>query len=109
MNNIYFIIIVLILIFYMVHEIRKKRFSIKESFWWMIASLIMLVLAIFPYSIDWVAKKIGIEYPPSLLFVLCIIFLVLMNFRNSKRISEQQMKITELAQNLAILKSENKK
>ena len=109
MNNIYFIIIVLILIFYMVHEIRKKRFSIKESFWWMIASLIMLVLAIFPYSIDWIAEKFGIEYPPSLLFVLCIIFLVLMNFRNSKRISEQQMKITELAQNLAILKSENKK
>ena len=109
MNNIYFIILVIILILYMVHEIRKKRFSIKESFWWMIASLIMLVLAIFPYSIDWVAKKVGIEYPPSLLFVLCIIFLVLMNFRNSKRISEQQIKIIELAQNLAILKSENKK
>ena len=109
MNNIYFIIIVLILIFYMIHEIRKKRFSIKESFWWMMSSLIMLFLALFPYSIDWLANKFGIEYPPSLLFVLCIIFLVLMNFRNSKRISEQQMKITELAQNLAILKSEKKK
>ena len=108
MNNIYFIIISILAMVYIVHEIRKKRFSIKESFWWMISTIIMLLLAIFPYSIDWLAEKFGIEYPPSLLFVFCIIFLVLMNFRNSKRISEQQMKITELAQNLAILKSDKK-
>ena len=42
----------------------------------------------------------------EVLFVFCIIFLVLMNFRNSKKISEQQMKITELAQNISIIKEE---
>lgn len=108
MHNIYFIIIVFLFIIYITHEIRKKRFSIKESFWWIIASFIMLLLAIFPYSIDYFAKIFGIEYPPSLLFVLCILFLIFMNFRNSKRISEQQMKITELAQQLAILKHKDK-
>ena len=109
MKKIYFIIIAIICMIYIISEVRKKKFSIKESFWWFVASVIMLLLSIFPYSINWLAKIFGVEYPPSLLFVLCIIFLVLMNFRNSKRISEQQMKITELAQNLAILKSENKK
>ena len=109
MNRIYFIIISLIAVFYIVHDIRKKRFSIKESFWWMIAALIMLFLAIFPYSIDWLAQKFGISYPPSLLFLFCIIFLILMNFRNSKKISEQQMKIIELAQNLAIVKEDIRK
>lgn len=104
MNRFYFLIIAFISIIYIIHEIRKKRFSIKESFWWMMASLVMLFLAAFPYSINWVAEKFGVEYPPSLLFVFCIIFLLLINFRNSKRISEQQMKITELAQNLAIIK-----
>ena len=109
MNRIYFIIISLIAVFYIVHDIRKKIFSIKESFWWMIAALIMLFLAIFPYSIDWLAQKFGISYPPSLLFLFCIIFLILMNFRNSKKISEQQMKIIELAQNLAIVKEDIRK
>ena len=104
MNRMYFIFIALLSMLYIVHEIRKKRFSIKESFWWMMASISMLLLSIFPYSINWFADKFGVEYPPSLLFVMCIIFLILMNFRNSKRISEQQMKITELAQNLAIIK-----
>ena len=89
-------------------EVRKKRFSIKESFWWVISSIIMLILAIFPYSIDKIAKLLNISYPPSLLFVLCILFLLFINFRNSKKIAEQQEKIIELAQNVAILKNEKK-
>lgn len=104
MKNIYFIVISIICMLYIVHEIRKKRFTIKESFWWIIGSIVMLILSIFPHIIDKIAKLIGIAYPPSLLFVLCDIFLIFMIFRNSKRITEQQEKIIELAQNVAILK-----
>lgn len=106
MKNIYFIILSLLCMLYVVIEVRKKRFSIKESFWWMVASIIMLILSIFPHSIDFLAKLLGIAYPPSLLFVLCNVFLVFMIFRNSKRMAEQQEKITELAQNVSIIKEE---
>ena len=106
MNNIYFIIIALCCMLYIILEVRKKRFSIKESFWWFMASIVMLFLAIFPYSINWIAKIFGIEYPPSLFFVFCIIFLVFMNLRNSKKIVEHQEKIIELAQHVAILENE---
>ena len=108
MNNIYFIILSVMVLLYVVNIVRKKKFSIKESFWWIIAVLIMLILSIFPYSIDWIAKKIGVAYPPSLLFVACIVFLVLINFRDSRRISELQMKVVELGQELAIIKAKNK-
>ena len=73
----------------------------------MVASIVMIFLSIFPYTIDKLAKLFGVVYPPSLFFVICIVFLVLMIFRNSKRISEQQMRIIELEQNLAILKEKN--
>lgn len=109
MNNIYFIIISVLCIIYVVLEVRKKRFSIKESFWWMIGAIAMLILSIFPYSINWLAKIFGIDYPPSLFFVFCIIFLVFMNFRNSKKIAEQQEKIVELSQHVSILEYENDK
>lgn len=107
MKNIYFIIVSVILTFYIVSEVRKKHFSIKESFWWVAASIVMLLLSIFPYSIDKVASLLNIAYPPSLLFVICIVFLVFINFRNSKRIAEHQEKIIELSQHIAILESEN--
>lgn len=108
MKKIYFIIIAIICMVYIISEVRKKKFSIKESFWWFVASVIMLLLSIFPYSINWLAKIFGVEYPPSLLFVFCIIFLTFINFRNSKKIAEQQEKIIELAQQVSILKQRDK-
>lgn len=106
MKNIYFIIIAIFSIIYILWEVRKNKFSIKESFWWVIASLIMLILAIFPYSINHIAKLFGVDYPPSLFLVFCTIFLVFIIFRNSKRIAQQQEKIVELEQNITLLKGE---
>lgn len=108
MNNIYFILISIIVLLYVVNVVRKKQFSIKESFWWVLSAVVMLLLSIFPYSIDWFAKKLNISYPPSLLFVICIIFLLFINFRNSRKISELQMKVVELGQELAIVKEKVK-
>lgn len=104
MNNLYFIILAIIVIIYVFNIVRKKQFSIKESFWWMMASIIMLILAIYPYSIDRIANMLGIAYPPSLLFVLCIIFLLFILFRNSRKIFELQLKVIELGQEVAVLK-----
>ena len=104
MNNKYFILVSVIVILYVINIVRKKKFSIKESFWWVIGSIVMLLLSLFPYSIDWFAKKLDIAYPPSLLFVICIFFLLFINFRFSKRISDLQTKVIELGQELALLK-----
>lgn len=104
MDNCYFIILSIIVIFYVINVVRKKELSVKESFWWFLASILMLLLSIFPYSIDWVATKLGIAYPPALLFVLCIIFLLFLLFRHSRRISDLQMKVIELGQEVAVLK-----
>lgn len=110
MNNSYFIVISLFILLYVVNVVRKKQFSIKESFWWVIGAIVMLVLAIFPHTIDYFAKLLNIAYPPSLLFVICIIFILFINFRCSKRISELQMKVIDLGQELAIIKNQvNKK
>ena len=106
MKNIYFVLLALLIMLYVIRDVRKKKFSIKESFWWIMATVIMLILAIFPYSIDELAKFLNVDYPPSLLFVLCIIFLLFINFKNSKRIAEHQEKIIELAQHMAILEDE---
>ena len=103
MKRIYFIIVALAAVIYVVSVVRKNKFSIKESFYWFIASIIMLILAFFPKVLDNVAIYIGVNYPPSLLFVICVVFLLFINFRNSKRIAEQQEKIVELGQQIAIL------
>lgn len=103
--NIFFIILGIIYLIYIFIAVKNGKFNVVESFFWICGGVIVLILSIFPKTIDLISKYVGVDYPPSLLFMLCIIFLLFINFRNSKRIAEQQEKIIELAQNLAILKS----
>lgn len=106
MNNIYFIIIAIILMIYIVHTVRKNKLSVKASFWWLVGSIVILLLSIFPYSINWLAEIFGIAYPPALLLTLAVVFLLFINFQDSRHISEQQAKITELAEQVSLLRFE---
>lgn len=104
--NIWFIALAIVFIIYIIHNIRKNDFSIKESFFWIMGCIVMLILSIFPKIIDFVAKKIGVDYPPSLLFVICILYLIYINFKLNKKIVSNEDKITALAQEVSILKGE---
>lgn len=107
MNNMYFIILSILIILYIVYSVRKGHLSIKTSFVWILASIVMLLLSIFPYSIDFVAHFLGIEYPPTLLLTLCIIVLLILNFNISNKMAKLQEKVIDLAQEVSVLK-ENK-
>ena len=108
MKNIYFVILALAILVYMVQSVRKNSLSVKTSFWWIIGSILILVLAIWPKSIDWFANMLGIDYPPALFLTLCVVFLWVVDFKYSKRIQEQQEKITDLAQELSIVRAKVK-
>ena len=105
MKNIYFIILSLIIILYMLYSIRKNTLSIKTSFVWVMLSLIMLLLSIFPKSIDWLALKLGITYGPTLLLTGCVVLLLVQNFNSSKKIYDLQEKLNFLEQEITIMKS----
>lgn len=102
MSNIFFVILILCIMVYVFIDIKKGRLTVKESFWWSLLSLIMLVLAIFPKTIDVLAGWLGIAYGPSLLLMLCSIFLLLMNYKSSKKIGNLNQKITDLEQEIAL-------
>ena len=104
MKNYVFIIIMVIIICYIVSSVRKNKLSIKESFLWTMGGIVGLIFSIFPKILDGLAEILGIDYPPSLLFLIFIIFLLLLNFRYSKIFSVQQIKINELSQQIAIIK-----
>ena len=103
--NIVFVVMALFAVIFILSSAREGKMSVNESFFWFAGSIAMLVLALFPKIIDKIAAWAGVDYPPSLLFVGCIVFLVMINVRMTKKISVQQEKIISLAQDLAILKN----
>ncbi len=104
--NILYIIIGVVLFIYILSVVIKGTFDIYESIFWLVGTIIILILSIFPNLIIWMASIIGIEYAPSLLFLLVAVFLLFINFRNTQKIAKQKEKILSLAQDVAILKYE---
>ena len=104
--NIFYIVLGVALFIYIVCVVVKGTFDIYESIFWIIGTVIILILSIFPNLIIWLAGLLGIEYAPSLLFLLVAVFLLFVNFRNTQKIVKQKERILSLAQDVAILKEE---
>jgi len=103
--NVFFIVIGIVSITYIYRNAKIRSHWEAESLLWIFGSSIILVLSIFPKLIDRVAKVLGIYYPPSLLFLLSILILMLLLFRQSKQISFLNQKINELSQRAALLEN----
>ena len=104
--NYFFIVIAIIFIIYIFTMIKKKNFSIKESLFWVVGTIVTTIFAIFPKLLDKIALSLNITYPPSLLFLVGIFFLLFINFRNTQKISKQNDRTIELAQKCSILEFE---
>ncbi len=108
MKNIYFIIVSLFIIFYIFVSIRKNKLSITNSFIWVVFCVALLLLAIFPKSLDWLATLLGIDYPPALFLTIAVVILFVLNFIYSKKIEDLNKKLIHLAQEVSILKEDKK-
>ncbi len=108
MHNIFFIIFALLIILYIFYSIRKNKLSIANSFIWIVFCIILLILSIWPTSLDWLANVLGIAYPPALFLTIAVVILFVMNFVQSKKIEDLHKKVIDLGQELSIQKSTQK-
>lgn len=105
-NRIFFAVLGLIFVLLVFNRVKKKRFSEKESLFWMATAIMMLVLSIFPQILTYLTTLINIVYPPSLLFLAAIMFLIIIVFRLTEQISVLQEHVKELAQNYSLLEEQ---
>ena len=92
----------------MLYSIRKNKLSVTNSFIWIVFCTILLVLSIWPTSLDWLANLLGIAYPPALFLAIAAVILFIMNFIQSKKIEDLHKKVIDLGQELSILKGDQK-
>ena len=102
--NIFFIIIAISLFIYILYLTIENKIDIYESFFWVCGSLVGIFLSIFPKSIDKISHFLGVNYPPTLFLLLCILFLFIINFRITRNLAKEKEKVMFLAQEIAILK-----
>jgi hypothetical protein len=89
-----------------IEMIRRGRLKEKYSLLWLFASGILLVLSMSRDLLEYVSFLVGIYYPPSFLFLLAFLFLLLITLHFSSVISGLSEKNKQLAQEVALLRQE---
>ncbi|CAN2039798.1 DUF2304 domain-containing protein [Candidatus Magnetomoraceae bacterium gMMP-15] len=82
--------------------IRRGHLRIIYSVWWFLIALSILFLGAFPNVVDYVCAKMGIHYPPILVVVIGIIFILIKQVLTDIEISKQEKKIRILTERLAL-------
>jgi hypothetical protein len=86
----------------------KNKISERYSVIWLAGALIILLLAGNPALLDEAAKIFGVAYPPSLLFLLSTLILLLFSLYQTIQITKLSNKIKDISQYLALHHLEDK-
>lgn len=81
----------------------KKRINERNTLLWIAGAVAIMLIALVPDILEFMAALLGVDYPPSLLFLVSTLILLVLILYQSIQISLLQDKCRELAQNLAIL------
>jgi len=92
------------LLFLVLELIRRGRLKERYSLLWLFSSVVLLILSLSRSLLEFFSKLIGIYYPPSLLFLIAFIFLLLITLHFSAVISGLSDKNKRLAQEVALLR-----
>jgi hypothetical protein len=98
-------IIFLIVIFEL---IRSRRLQERYALLWLITGGVILLLSVWRDALRLVAEQIGIAYPPSALFVVGFLFILVVLLHYSTVISELAERNVRLAQDIALLEERMK-
>lgn len=95
-----FAVILLAVIFEL---IRRRRLQERYALLWLLTATVILVLAVWRDALGVLADLVGISYPPSALFVLGSLFILILLLHYSTVISKLSDQNKILAQRLALL------
>lgn len=91
---------------YIMRKIRNSKAQIEDSIFWILLSLLLLVISIFPGIPTAFAQILGIMAPVNFLFLFMIFILLVKVFSMSLKISALENRLKNLTQEIAIRNKE---
>ncbi len=98
---------VLVVIF-VLKKIRRAQLNIDDSIYWILFSILLLVLSIFPVIAVWLADLLGVQSTANLVFLVMIFMVIMKLFSVSIDLSVQKHRLSHLVQKLALLNRDDK-
>ncbi|MBR3834630.1 MAG: DUF2304 domain-containing protein [Lachnospiraceae bacterium] len=91
---------------YIQRKIRKSKFKIEDSIFWICLSLVLVLVSVVPQIPSFFADLLGFESTVNFVFLLMIFLLLVKVFLLSRKVSETEDKLKQLVQEVAIGRKE---
>ena len=89
------------------HLVRRDHLYIRQGLFWITIAVLSLGLAIWPTFIDTIGGALGIAYPPTLLFLVAIVVLVVKALLNDIALTKVRRDLRRLNQRIALLEADH--
>jgi hypothetical protein len=93
----------LVLLVVILELIRSRRLQERYALLWLVTGGVMLVLAVWRDALGLLADLVGVAYPPSALFVLASLFILVVLLHYSTVLSRLSDENKILAQRMGLL------
>lgn len=80
---------------------RRGTLRERHAVWWFIGGLLALIIAIFPQTLGWAARSLGIALPVNLVFFVTIALLFLVSLQYGAELTRIEEKLRVLAEESA--------
>ncbi|WP_179498437.1 DUF2304 domain-containing protein [Leifsonia sp. AK011] len=102
-SYIFGIVSALLILVVVIEMLRRGRLRERHAVWWVIAGVLALIAGVFPSTLAWAARAVGIEVPTNLLFFVSIGILFFVALQTSAELTRLEAKTRTLAEQVALL------
>jgi hypothetical protein len=98
-----------VLLLAVLEMVRRRRLMERYALLWLLSGVVLLALASWPGALSKISTAIGIFYPPTALFIVAFIFVLLLLLHFSSVVSRLSDQTKVLAQRLALLEERQRR
>lgn len=96
------VVCALCVLYFIARKIRKSQIQVMDSVFWLLFSLSLVILAVFPEIAYFLSGVLGFQAPVNFVFLYVIAILVMRDFSSTVKIAQMRAKLTALIQEMAL-------
>ena len=96
------VVLSIISLFYIIRKIRYSKMQIEYTLFWIVLSIIMILMAVFPQIVYWITIAMGMVSAANVVYLFIIGILLVKVFMMTIEISNLESKVQALIQEVGI-------
>ncbi len=87
---------------FVLREIRRSKMLMSDSIFWIVMSVLLVVVSLFPQLLMWISDLLGVQSPANFVFLVVSAILIVKLFFLSLDVSKLKRKLTVLVEEYAV-------